>query len=149
MSQPNFQQVRPRPPYNQQFPPPNRPTYNYPQPIEPQNQNRYRTFTNLGRPLDQLYEQLKAAGKIGVIPPPAYPHGVPGGYNPQYTCAYHSEAPGHSTADCKALKHKVQDMIEAGEIVLRKKGEQGPSISTNSFPEHKDTFEASTSNDEI
>ncbi|XP_071909656.1 uncharacterized protein [Coffea arabica] len=147
--QPSFQQTRPRPPYHQRFSLPNRPTYNYPRSTETYNQSRTRTFANLGRPLDQLYEQLKAANKIGVIPPPTYLHGMPAGYNPHAICAYHSGVPGHSTVDCRALKHKVQDMIEAGEIMLRKRGEQGPSISTNPFPEHKDTFEASTSNDEI
>ncbi|XP_027174610.1 uncharacterized protein LOC113774253 [Coffea eugenioides] len=138
--QPNFQQTRPRPPYPQRFPLPNRPTYNYPQPTETYNQNRARTFTNLGRPLDQLYEQLKAAGKIGVIPPPTYPYGVPAGYNPQFTCAYHSGAPRHSTANCRLLKHKVQDMVEAGEIVIRKREEQGPNVSKNRLPEHTGTI---------
>ncbi|XP_071912119.1 uncharacterized protein [Coffea arabica] len=123
ISQPNFQQVQPRPPYNQLFPPPNRPTYNYPKPTETHDQNRTRTFTSLGRSLDQLYEQLKAAGKIDEIPPPTYPHGVRAGYNPQYTCAYHSGAPGHPTTGCRALKQKVQEMIEAGEIVIRRSAE--------------------------
>ncbi|XP_071901729.1 uncharacterized protein [Coffea arabica] len=135
---PNFQQTRHRPPYHQRFFPPNRPTYNYPQPTETYNQNRIRTFTNLGRPLDQSYEQLKAAGKIGVIPPPTYPYGMPAGYNPQATCAYHSGAPGHSTANCRLLKHKIQDMLEAGEIIIRKREEQGPNVSKNPLPEHPD-----------
>ncbi|XP_071900964.1 uncharacterized protein [Coffea arabica] len=60
---------------------------------------------------------LKAARKIGMVPPPTYPYGIFAGYNPQAVCAYHSGAPGHSTVDCKALKHRIQDMIEAGEIV--------------------------------
>nr|XP_027088692.1 uncharacterized protein LOC113710042 [Coffea arabica]XP_027088694.1 uncharacterized protein LOC113710044 [Coffea arabica] len=139
ISQPNFQQTRPRPPYHQRFSPPNRPTYNYPQPTETYNQNRTRTFTNLGRPLDQLYEQLKAAGKIGVIPPPTYPYGMPAGYNPQATCAYHSGVPGHSTANCRLLKYKVQDVLETREIVIRKREEQGPNVSKNPLPEHTDT----------
>ncbi|XP_071923163.1 uncharacterized protein [Coffea arabica] len=49
-------------------------------------------------------------------------------------------APGHSTLDCKALKHKVQDMIEAGEIVIRKKEAQGPNINRNPLPEHANTI---------
>ncbi|XP_027062833.2 uncharacterized protein [Coffea arabica] len=140
ISQPNFQQVRPRPPYNQQFSPPNRPTYNYPQHTKIYNQSRTRTFTNLGRPLDQLYEQLKAAGRIGIILPPTYSHGVPAGYNPQYTCAYHSGAPGHPTTDCRALKHKVQDMIEAGEIVIREGPAQAPNVDKNPLPEYDNTI---------
>ncbi|XP_071905708.1 uncharacterized protein [Coffea arabica] len=61
------------------------------------------------------------------------------GYNPQATCAYHSGAPGHSTANCRLLKHKVQDMLEAGDIVIRKREEQGPNVSKNPLPEHADT----------
>ncbi|XP_071916224.1 uncharacterized protein [Coffea arabica] len=50
-------------------------------------------------------------------------------------------APGHSTLDCKALKHKVQDMIEAGEIVIRKREARGPNINRNPFSEHANTIE--------
>ncbi|XP_071924831.1 uncharacterized protein [Coffea arabica] len=95
-----------------------------------------RTFTNLGRPLDQLYDQLRASGKIGTVPPPTYPYGMPAWYNPQAVCAYHSGAPGHATLDCKALKHKVQDMVESGEIVIRKREPQGPNVNQNPLPEH-------------
>ncbi|XP_027155727.1 uncharacterized protein LOC113756133 [Coffea eugenioides] len=140
ISQPNPPQNRPRPPYNPRFPPLNRPVYSHPQPPEPYNQSRSRTFTDLGRPLDQLYDQLKAAGKIGTVPPLTYPYGIYAGYNPQAVCAYHSGAPGHSTVDCKALKHRIQDMIEAGEIVIRKKEAQGPNINRNPLPEHANTI---------
>ncbi|XP_071923201.1 uncharacterized protein [Coffea arabica] len=142
-------QTRPRPPFNPRPIPPPSPNYYYQQTSDTQNSTSNRTFTNLGRPVDQLYEQLKAVGKIGVIPPKIYSNRFPSDYDPQAVCAYHSGAPGHSTNDCRALKHKIQDMIEVGEIVLRKKGEQGQSISTNSFPELKDAFEASNPNEEI
>ncbi|XP_071928040.1 uncharacterized protein [Coffea arabica] len=88
------------------------------------------------RPLDQLYDQLKASGKIGTVPPPTYPYGMPAWYNPQAVCAYHSGAPGHATLDCKALNHKVQDMVESGEIVIRKREPQGPNVNQNPLPEH-------------
>nr|XP_027093584.1 uncharacterized protein LOC113713985 [Coffea arabica] len=146
--QPNFK-TRQRPPFNPRPIPPLSPNYYYQQTSDTQNSTSHRTFTNLGRPVDQLYEQLKAVGKIGVIPPKIYSKRFPSDYDPQTVCTYHSGAPGHSTNDCRALKHKIQDMIEVGEIVLRKKGEQGPSINTNPFPEHKDVFEASNPNEEI
>ncbi|XP_027155269.1 uncharacterized protein LOC113755462 [Coffea eugenioides] len=75
-----------------------------------------------------------------MVPPPTYPYGMPAWYNPQAVCAYHSGAPGHSTLDCKALKHKVQDMIEAGEIVIRKREAQGPNVNRNPLPEHANTI---------
>ncbi|XP_071933055.1 uncharacterized protein [Coffea arabica] len=80
--------------------------------------------------------QLRASGKIGTVPPPTYPYGMPVWYNPQAVCAYHSGAPGHATLDCKALKHKVQDMVESGEIVIRKREAQGPNVNQNPLPEH-------------
>ncbi|XP_071939158.1 uncharacterized protein [Coffea arabica] len=61
---------------------------------------------------------------------------MPAWYNPQAVCAYHSGAAGHSTIDCKALKHKIQYMVEAGEIVIRKREEQGPNVNRNPLPEH-------------
>ncbi|XP_071917111.1 uncharacterized protein [Coffea arabica] len=64
---------------------------------------------------------------------------MPAGYNSQATCAYHSGAPGHSTANCRLLKHKIQDMLEAGKIVIRKREEQGPNVSKNPLPEHAGT----------
>nr|XP_027090324.1 uncharacterized protein LOC113711359 [Coffea arabica] len=79
---------------------------------------------------------LRASGKIGTVPPPTYPYGMPVWYNPQAVCAYHSGAPGHATLDCKALKHKVQDMVESGEIVIRKREPQGPNVNQNPLPEH-------------
>ncbi|XP_071940821.1 uncharacterized protein [Coffea arabica] len=136
---PNFQ-TRPRPPYHPKSTLPVNPNYNYHQTTGAQNPARYRTFTNLGRPLGQLYEQLEAAGKIGTIPPKVYTKGVPPSYDPQSFCAYHSGSLGHSTANCWVLKHKIQDMIEAGDIILRGREEQGPSVSKNPFPAYKDTI---------
>ncbi|XP_071928029.1 uncharacterized protein [Coffea arabica] len=80
--------------------------------------------------------KLKAAGKISTVPPPTYPYGMPAWYNPQAVCTYHSGAPGHSTLDCKALKHKIQDMVEVGEIVIRRREAQGPNVNRNPLPEH-------------
>ena len=75
------------------------------------------------------------------MPPKIYHKGFPRDYDPQAICAYHSGTIGHSTGDCRALKHKIQDMIEAGDIVFRKREEQGPSTNANPLPEHKDTNE--------
>ncbi|XP_071939018.1 uncharacterized protein [Coffea arabica] len=65
---------------------------------------------------------------------------MPAWYNPQAVCAYHSGAPGHATFDCKALKHKIQDMVEAGEIVIRKREAQGPNVNRNPLPDHVNTI---------
>ena len=103
----------------------------------------------MGRPLDQFYKQLKATNKIGVVSPKTYPRGVPASYNPQAFCVYHSGSPGHSTANCFALKHKIQDMIDVRNIVLRRRGEQGSNVSKNPLPEHKDIVATITNNEEV
>ncbi|XP_071921845.1 uncharacterized protein [Coffea arabica] len=117
----------------------NNPSQNHLQTSGIQTQKQFRTFTNLGRPIDQLYEQLRAAGKIGTVPPKIYPRGPPAGYDPHAICAYHSGSSGHNTGNCWVLKHKIQDMIDFGDIFLRRKGEQGPNVSKNSLPEHGNT----------
>ncbi|XP_027060688.1 uncharacterized protein [Coffea arabica] len=114
-----------------------------------QTQKQFRTFTNLGRPIDQLYEQLKAAEKIGTVPPKIYPRGPPAGYDSHAICAYHSGSPGHTTGNCWALKHKIQDMIDAGDILLRRKGEQGPNVSKNPLPEHGNTVGLITADEDF
>ncbi|XP_027168552.1 uncharacterized protein LOC113768407 [Coffea eugenioides] len=82
---------------------------------------------------------LKAAGKIGTVPPKLYPKGIPPGYDAQAICAYHSGSPYHTTGNCWVLKHKIQDMIDSGDILLRRNGEQGPNLSKNPLPEHGST----------
>ncbi|XP_071902731.1 uncharacterized protein [Coffea arabica] len=80
-------------------------------------------------------ETLKAVEKIGTVPP----KGLPPGYDAQVICAYHSESPGHTTGNCSALKHKIQDMIDSEDILLRRRGEQGSNVSKNPLPEHGST----------
>ena len=72
-----------------------------------------------------------------MVPPKTHPKGIPASYDPQVICAYHSGSSGHSTGNCWALKYKIQDMIDAGDIVLRKRGESGSNVSKNPHPEHK------------
>ncbi|XP_027109268.1 uncharacterized protein [Coffea arabica] len=74
---------------------------------------------------------------------------MPTGYNSHAICAYHSGAPGHSTANCRLLKHKIQDMLEAGEIVIKKREEQGPNVSKNPLPEHADIVGVIMDNEEF
>ena len=37
-------------------------------------------------------------------------------YNAHTRCDYHAGNPGHSTENCIALKHKVQDLINDGKL---------------------------------
>ncbi|XP_071912328.1 uncharacterized protein [Coffea arabica] len=102
----------------------NHPTYSVPYP-EIQTQKQFRTFTNLGRPIDQLYEQLKAAGKIGTVSPKLYPRGPPAGYDPQAICDYHFGSLGHITDFVDPTQYIVNEtevfgVMEADHARMRK-----------------------------
>ncbi|XP_027170334.1 uncharacterized protein LOC113770147 [Coffea eugenioides] len=87
----------------------------------------------------KLQLDLKAVGKIGTVPPKLYSKGIPPSYDAQAICAYHSGSPGHITGNCWILKYKIQDMIDSGDILLKRKGEQGPNVNKNPLPEHGST----------
>ena len=77
-----------------------------------------------------------------MVPPKTYAKGVPTGYNLQTICAYHSGSPDRSTVNYWVLNHKIQDMINAEDIVLRRRDESGSNVSKNPFPEYKGTVGA-------
>ena len=70
-------------------------------------------------------------------------------YDTQAIYAYHSESPGHSPVNCWTLKYKIQNMIDAEDIVLRRRGESESNVSKNPFPEHKGIIGAITTNEEF
>ncbi|KAG5610680.1 hypothetical protein H5410_021961 [Solanum commersonii] len=39
-------------------------------------------------------------------------------FNPTIWCAYHSNAPGHNTEDCRNLRRKEEEMIQTKMIVM-------------------------------
>ena len=67
-------------------------------------------------PLSQALQHMLKMNLIAVINPPANPKTSSPNYNPEASCAYHSDSQGHDTDDCWALKYKIQNMIEAKEI---------------------------------
>ena len=69
-----------------------------------------KVFTPLRESQTQLYERLKAMGKLYPIEGrPANPLGK--FYRADHRCSYHSGAVGHDTENCSTLKHKIQNMI--------------------------------------
>lgn len=59
---------------------------------------------------------------------------LPANYDANARCEFHSSVPGHGTENCRALKHKVQDLIEskATEFAPR----NGPNVTKNPMPLH-------------
>ncbi|XP_058733409.1 uncharacterized protein LOC131605022 [Vicia villosa] len=70
------------------------------------------------------------------MPPP-----IPGKATPNYKanerCEFHANSPGHTLEKCWAFRHKVQDLIESGEIAFDK-----PNMKTNPMPRHDGTVNA-------
>ncbi|OIS98773.1 hypothetical protein A4A49_28980 [Nicotiana attenuata] len=63
------------------------------------------------------------------------PNPLPRSFDPTKTCAYHSGVKGHSTDRCYALKHKVEDLIEAKQIKIR---QPAPNVNNNPLPNHNE-----------
>ncbi|XP_019447337.1 PREDICTED: uncharacterized protein LOC109350567 [Lupinus angustifolius] len=54
-------------------------------------------------------------------------------FNPNVTCEYHSRAIGHSIEHCKALMHKVQNLINAKQLRFQP---IVPDVDRNPLPNH-------------
>ena len=55
-------------------------------------------------------------------------------YHANAKCAYHSDSVGHDTNDCWALKHKIQDLIEAKEVEFD--APEKPNVISAPMPKH-------------
>ena len=87
----------------------------------------------MAEPITQLYERLKQAGYVSPIP--ALPVDVRAKwYDHNNVCAYHSGMKGHTTEVCRALKDKVQMLIDTKTIQLKY---PTPNVANNPLPNHQ------------
>ncbi|XP_077228428.1 uncharacterized protein LOC143861393 [Tasmannia lanceolata] len=89
-----------------------------------------RHFDPLPYPLSVTLKKLLRDKKITLLEPRPPPPVLPRYWREDQYCAYHQGA-GHLTDNCMALKHKMQDMIEAKKIVVSM-----PNITRNPLPTH-------------
>ncbi|XP_059311487.1 uncharacterized protein LOC132063073 [Lycium ferocissimum] len=122
---------------------PRHPPQNFQAPYNPRPRQEYGgeqrprdNFTPIGESYASLFEKLKHLNMIGTIPQ-NYADPRAKGFNPTARCAYHSDAPGHSTEDCRTLKREVEKMIQAKMIVIQ--DSDTPNITENPLPAHNDT----------
>nr|KYP56370.1 hypothetical protein KK1_002608 [Cajanus cajan] len=65
----------------------------------------------------ELFPQLMKASMLVRTPPQRKQQSpYPLWYRPEETCDYHAGAVGHSIENCKALKYRVQELIDAGQL---------------------------------
>ncbi|KAK4737223.1 hypothetical protein R3W88_000920 [Solanum pinnatisectum] len=126
-AQPTYLQT----PQPTQTPPPTQtPNYRNRPPYE---KRPAKNYTPLAEPIAQLYERLKEAGYV--TPVPALPVDVRAKwYDPNKVCAYHSGMKVHTTEVCRALKDKVQMLIDTKAIQLK---DPTPNVANNPLPNHQ------------
>src|SRR3954469_15463977 len=91
-------------------------------------------------PLSQALQHLLKAKLVTLKDPPKFANTASPAYDPKATCSYHSNATGHNTDNCWALKNNVQDMIEAGEIEFD--ALKTPNVIIAPMPKHDNTVNA-------
>src|SRR3954466_8767904 len=99
-----------------------------------------RNFTRINMPISQALQHLLKADLITLKDPPKNVNISSQSYRPDATCAYHSNYPGHDADHCWALKNKIQDMIDAGEIKFDPP--ETPNVITAPMPKHDKTVNA-------
>ncbi|XP_058764021.1 uncharacterized protein LOC131637455 [Vicia villosa] len=112
----------------------------------PQRQ-RYpeRRIDPVPMPYAQLLPQLLAGQLIQLREMGPPPNPLPPGYDANARCEFHSVAPGHTIEKCRALKYKVQDLLDDKIISF---APTGPNVQNNCMPPHVGTTNAMESCDE-
>ncbi|KAF1863185.1 hypothetical protein Lal_00012495, partial [Lupinus albus] len=132
---PHYNQPRPNQYPSQQNRPPNnyqtRPYQNFnrnqPRPFQPQ-----RTFDPIPVTYAELFAHLQTERILTPIAGQT-PNTTAPWYDPNANCDYHSGIIGHSTETCRALKHRVQDLIDSKWLEFK---DTVPTITGNPLPNH-------------
>ncbi|GKV11298.1 hypothetical protein SLEP1_g22563 [Rubroshorea leprosula] len=103
----------------------------------PQQEEKRCYFDKLLISYIEVFRQLIAARLVTPVPMVPLNPPFPIWYNPQVRCEYHSGGVGHDLENCLALKHCVQDLIDAKELQITSELEVvGPNITKNPLPTH-------------
>ncbi|PKI37786.1 hypothetical protein CRG98_041820, partial [Punica granatum] len=89
-----------------------------------------KQYPNLPIPLSHIYQQIR--DKIGTIAP--RPSFDPTIQDQSKQCEYHRGAPGHTLDACWRLRERIQEMIDAKELVFN--AVRSPNVQANTLPDH-------------
>lgn len=64
-------------------------------------------------------------------------HPFPSSYDANARCEFHSSSLRHTIENCKALKHKVHDLIDSKAILFTP---NGPNVNNSRMPPHADHY---------
>ena len=81
--------------------------------VHTQQPRQLKHFTPLGMPLGEVLQTLMAAGLLSPLAPRPLPQVVHPHFWIDLHCAYH-QGLEHTTDQCNALRHVVQDLIDQG-----------------------------------
>ncbi|RDX94267.1 hypothetical protein CR513_23363, partial [Mucuna pruriens] len=73
-----------------------------------------RVFTPIPVSYSELLQHLLRESLVGTVPLKLLLPPYSKNYDPNAKCDYHTRVVGHSTKKCWSLKHKVQDLVDAG-----------------------------------
>ncbi|KAH1238838.1 hypothetical protein GmHk_08G023431 [Glycine max] len=90
-------------------------------------------FTPLPMTYEDLLPSLIANQLVVITLRKIFQPPFPKWYDPNATCKYHGNTPGHSIEKCLALKYKVQHLIDAGWLTFQ---EDRPNVKTNPLANH-------------
>ncbi|XP_050876603.1 uncharacterized protein LOC127080316 [Lathyrus oleraceus] len=127
---PNGQNVGPPPNhYQQQYAPPQQQYY-------PPGQQMLRKPERKFDPIPTTYARMLpyllkgSLVQLRELKPPTV---LPPGYDANAHCEFHMGAPDHTIENCRALKHKVRDLIDSRVITFTP---NGPNTNNNPMPPH-------------
>ncbi|PKI72290.1 hypothetical protein CRG98_007364, partial [Punica granatum] len=89
-----------------------------------------RQYPSLPVPLSYIYQQIR--NKIGTIAPG--PNFYPTIQDQSKQCEYHRGAPEHTLDACWRLRERIQEMIDAKELVFNTV--RSPNVQANPLPDH-------------
>ncbi|XP_020215417.1 uncharacterized protein LOC109799282 [Cajanus cajan] len=95
--------------------------------------NQPRTLVSIPMTYTELLPHLVQNALIEPLPIKHVQPPYPRGFDSNAKCEYHAGAIGHSTEKCWGLKHKVQDLIDAGLLSFK---ESEPNVRSNPLPGH-------------
>jgi hypothetical protein len=77
-----------------------------------------RQFHQLPMPMAQLYPILLKRSLISLVFPKPYTGPQLRAHDSKLVCDFHFGEVGHSVKDCKVLKHRVQNLIDHGILII-------------------------------
>ncbi|KAF1866099.1 hypothetical protein Lal_00000030 [Lupinus albus] len=93
---------------------------------------RFKTFDPIPVTYAELFAHLQTERILAPIAGQT-PNTTAPWYDPNANCDYHSGIIGHSTETCRALKHRIQDLIDSKWLEFK---DTVPTITGNPLPNH-------------